>query len=57
MLPRLFFSFFAKLDMLITNIGIITIGTGLLCTIFGIEIVIIKKELQFSLKGPGITTI
>ena len=59
MLPRLFFSFFAKLDMLIATIGIITIGTGMFGTIFGIEIdfVMIKKELQFSLKGPGITHI
>ena len=32
------FSFFAKLDMLITTIGIITIGTCMLVTIFGIEI-------------------
>ena len=31
--------FFAKLNMLITTIGIITIGTGMLGTIFGIEIV------------------
>ena len=38
--------FFAKLDMLITTIRIITIGTGLLGTIFGIEIVMIKKKLQ-----------
>ena len=35
------FSFFAKLDMLITTIGIITIGTGMLGTRFGIEIVMI----------------
>ena len=40
-------SFFAKLDMLITTIGIITIGTGMLGTIFGIEIVMIKKNLSF----------
>ena len=51
------FSFFAKLDMLITTIGIITVGTGMVGTIFGIEIVMIIKKLQFSLKGPGITTI
>ena len=43
--------------MLITTIGIITIGTGMLGTIFGIEIVMIKKKLQFSLKGPGIKPI
>ena len=49
------FSSFAKLDMLITSINIITEGTGILGTIFGIEIVRIKKN--FSLKGPGITPI
>ena len=54
---KIIFSFFAKLDMLITTIGIITIGTGMLGTIFGIEIVMIKKTLQFSLKEPGITPI
>ena len=55
---KIIFSFFAKLDMLITTIGIITIGTGMLGTIFRIEIVMIKKKsLQFSLKGPGITPI
>ena len=43
--------------MLITTIGIITIGTGMLGTIFEIEMVMIKKELQFSLKGSGITPI
>ena len=41
-----FFSFFAKLDMPITTIGIITIGTGMLGTIFGIEIMI-KKNFSF----------
>ena len=41
------FSSIAKLDMLITTIGIITIGTGLLGTIFGIEIVMIKKTSVF----------
>ena len=54
---KIIFSFFAKLDMLITTIGIITIGTGTLDTTFGIEIVMIIKKLQFSLKGPGITPI
>ena len=54
MLPRFFF--FAKLDMLITTIGIITIGTGMLDTTFEIKIVMIKK-IQFSLKGPGTTPI
>ena len=39
---KIFFSFFAKLDMLITTIGIIAIGTGMLGTNFGIEIVMIK---------------
>ena len=52
-----FFSFFARLDMLITAIGIITTGTGMLGTTFGIEIVMIIKKIQFSLKGPGITPI
>ena len=40
---KIFFSFFAKLDMLIFTIGIITIGTGMLGTIFVMEIVMIKK--------------
>ena len=47
MLQRLLFSFFAKLNLLITTIGIITIWTGMLGTIFGIEIVMIKKNLSF----------
>ena len=47
MLPRLFFSFFAKLDMLITTIGIITIGAGMLGLTFGIEIVMIIKNFSF----------
>ena len=38
--------FFAKLDTLITTIGILTIGTGMLGTIFGIEIVMIKKNFS-----------
>ena len=41
---KIIFSFFAKQDMLITIIGIITIGAGMLGTIFGIEIVMIKKN-------------
>ena len=53
MLPRLFFSFFTKLDMLITTIGILTIGTGMLGTIFGIEIVMIKKNFSFHSKDLG----
>ena len=40
---NIIFSFFAKLNMLINTIGIITIGTGMLGTIFGIEIVMIKR--------------
>ena len=44
---KIIFSFFAKLDMLITTIGILTIGTGMLGTIFGIEIVMIKKSFSF----------
>ena len=39
--------FFTKLDMLITTIGIITIETGMMGTIFGIEIVIIKRTSVF----------
>ena len=41
------FSFFAKLDLLITTIGSIAIGTGVLGTIFGIECVMIKKNFSF----------
>ena len=33
--------------MLITTIGIITIGTGMLGTILGIDIVMIKKNFSF----------
>ena len=44
---KLIFSFLAKLGMLVTTIGIITIGTGMLGTIFGIEIVMIKKNFSF----------
>ena len=44
---KIIFSFFAKLDMLITTIGIITIGTGMLGTTFGIEFVMIKKNFSF----------
>ena len=40
-------SFFAKLDMLITTIGIITIGSGILGTTFGIEIKMIIKNFSF----------
>ena len=42
---KIIVSFFAKLIMLITTIGII--GTGMLGTIFGIEIVMIKKKFSF----------
>ena len=45
--------FFTKLDMLITTIGIITIETGMMGTIFGIEIVIIKKNFSFHSKDQG----
>ena len=48
------FIFFTKLDMLITTIGIITIGTGMFGAIFRIKIVKIKNN---SFKGPGITPI
>ena len=41
------FSSFAKLDMLITSISIITIGTGMLGTIFKIEIIRFKKTSVF----------
>ena len=44
---KIFFSIFDKLDMLITTIGSTTIGTGMLGTIFGIEIVMIKKTSVF----------
>ena len=39
----IYFSSFAKLDRLITSISIITIGTGMLGTIFGKEIVRIEN--------------
>ena len=45
---KILFSFFAKQDMLITTIGIITIGAGMLGTIFGIEIVMIKNNFFFN---------
>ena len=41
---QIYYFFFAKLNMLITTICIITIGTGMLGTIFGIEIVMIEKK-------------
>ena len=50
---KIFFSFFTKLDMLITTIGIITIGTGMLGTIFAIEIVMVKKNFSFHCKDQG----
>ena len=37
---KISFSFLAEVDMLITTIGILTIGTGMLGTIFGIEVFI-----------------
>ena len=42
--------FFTKLDMLITTIGIITIGTGMLSSTFGIEIVMIIKQISVSIE-------
>ena len=53
---QVFSSFFSILGMLIT-IGILTIGTGMLGTIFGIETVKIKKNFSFSFKGQGITPV
>ena len=50
---KIIFSFFAKLDMLITTIGIKIIGTGMLGTIFGIKIVMIKKKFSFYWKDQG----
>ena len=44
---KIIFSLFAKLDMLITIIGIITIGTGMFGTTFGIEIFMIIKTSVF----------
>ena len=43
----IYFSSFAKLDRLITSISIITIGTGMLGTIFGKEIVRIENNFSF----------
>ena len=43
----IYFSYFAKLDRLITSISIITIGTGMLGTIFGKEIVRIENNFSF----------
>ena len=39
--------FFTKLDMLITTIGIIAIRIRMFGTVFGIEIVMIKRNLSF----------
>ena len=44
---KIIFSFFARLVMSITTIGIITIGVGMLGTIFGIEIDLIKRNFSF----------
>ena len=49
--------FFTKLDMLITTICIITIGIGMFGTIFGIKIVMIKKNFIFYSKRNEITNI
>ena len=43
--------------MPITTIGIKTIGTGMLGTIFGIEIVMIKKKFSFYEKTRDYTYI
>ena len=47
------FFFLRQLDMLITAIGIITIGTSMLGTTFGIEIVMIIKNVSFHWKDQG----
>ena len=44
---KIIFSFFAKLDMLIATIGIITIGSGMLGNILRIEFFMIKKNFSF----------
>ena len=44
---------FTKLYMLITTLGIITIGTGMLGTILGLESVMIKKNFCFHSKDQG----
>ena len=43
----IYLSSFAKLDRLITSISIIAIGTGMLGTIFGKEIVRIENNFSF----------
>ena len=48
-----YFSFFTKLDMIITTMGSITIGTGMLGTIFGTETVMFKKNFSFHSKDQG----
>ena len=50
---KISYSFFAKLDMLTTTIGIIIKGTGMLGTIFGIEIDMVKKNFSFHWKDQG----
>ena len=52
MLTR-FFSFFTKLEILITTIRIKSIVTAMLVTIFGIEIVMIKKNFGYYSKDQG----
>ena len=44
---KIFFSFFTKLDIIFTTIRIISIGTAILVTIIGIEIVMFKKTSVF----------
>ena len=46
------FSFFTKLDMLITTIGIITIRTCMFGAIFGIEL-LIRKNFRLHSKDQG----
>ena len=51
------FSFFVKLDMLITSISVITIGTDMLGTIFGIEFLGLKRTSVFIVKTRNNTYI
>ena len=50
---KIILSFVTKLEMLIATIGIISTGTGMLGTKFGIEIVMIKKNFNFHSKDQG----
>ena len=51
------FSFFVKLDMLITSISVITIGTDMLGTIFGMEFLGLKRTSVFIVKTRNNTYI